>query len=91
MQGSVRSLVLSRLARGAGAVVTYEALHAAAYGDDPDGGPLSARECLRVMIRRIRRDLPPGAVTTHHGLGYSMRPDIAAAVQLLDTRELVPR
>jgi len=39
---------------------------------------------LRVLVNRLRADLPPGAIQCHHGLGYSLRADVAAQVQGID-------
>jgi DNA-binding response OmpR family regulator len=90
-RGSVRGLVLARLAAGRGAVVSYEALCTVMYSSRIDAAPDGWRNILRVMINRLRTELPGGAITMHHGLGYSLRADVAAQVQQIDARELVPR
>lgn len=38
-----------------GRLVSYGALIDVAWGDDPEGGPLHARETLAVLVDRLRR------------------------------------
>jgi len=90
-RGCTRGRLLARLAQAQGAVVSYEALCAAMYAHRADGGPLAWRNVLRVLVNRLRAELPDGAIAMHHGLGYSLRADVAAQVQQIDARELVPR
>lgn len=91
MRGRSKARLLARLKAGRGAVVTAEALLAALYGDDADGGPLDARKALAVLICQVRRRLPPGAIRTHWGVGYSLAADVAATLEDLDDRRLMPR
>ncbi|MGI9489293.1 MAG: helix-turn-helix domain-containing protein [Geminicoccaceae bacterium] len=50
------AVLMSRL-MGAKGFVTMNDLIDALYGMEPDGGPLTADECVRVNMSRIRRKL----------------------------------
>lgn len=80
-------MILRRLAVADGAIVTDDALLAYCYSG-PDGGPLRARNCIEVSICRLRKTLPPGAITRHRGIGYRLDPAVAAAMPRVDDRRL---
>jgi DNA-binding response OmpR family regulator len=91
MTPGVAARVLARLVLANGAMVPAPLLELAAYG--PDGGPADARGVLWVTICRLRRALPPGAITTHHGQGYSLSPVLCRRLRMtarVDTRLLAP-
>lgn len=74
--GSVGAAVLARLAVSRRAVSTNELVDWV-YGDDEDGGPLWAADCIRNSIHTIRRRtrhlICPFRVMTHgRGIGYSI-------------------
>lgn len=72
----LQRIILLRLAAAKGAVVTHAALLHAMYGDDPDGGPISAQGVMKVQILQMRRLLPPGAIINEYGVGYRLDPAI---------------
>lgn len=59
-----------------GRVVRREALVDAVWGDDPDGGPMSAMNGISVLVHSLRRRLAgagfPGAVRTWPRSGYEL-------------------
>jgi DNA-binding response OmpR family regulator len=59
-----QSALVSRLI-GAGGFVPMRALIDVLYGDDPEGGPLTADLCVRVNVTRIRRKLRGTGVRLH--------------------------
>lgn len=80
--------LLARLAAGKGNIVSVAALLLAMYDDDEE--PETAPSSLRVLIHKLRRRLPPGAITTHYAVGYSLDPRVAATLPDVDERVLVP-
>lgn len=52
--------ILGILRRREGALITYEAMIDALWGDDPDGGPDDATGRLRVHICNLRKALAGG-------------------------------
>lgn len=78
---AVGHAVLRRLVEARGAVVATEALLYAAYGEREDGGPGDALGVLQVLLCRLRKRLPEGAIRTEWGVGYSLDPALAAALR----------
>ena len=68
--------LLGALVGGYGRVVSREALVAALWGDDPDGGPECAMNGISVLMHGLRRRLAsagfPGAVRTWPRSGYEL-------------------
>jgi len=58
VSGPIKQAILRRLARRPGHWVSVHDLVEAAYGDDPDGGPLSAPVAVRGHLGHLRRLLP---------------------------------
>lgn len=85
LASGLRRLILTRLAQGQGAIVTDEALLAFCYSG-ADGGPDSAWSCIEVTVCRIRKSLPPGAITRERGVGYRLDPAVAATLPAVDDR-----
>lgn len=81
----LRGLVLTRLAMARGAIVTDAALLAWCY-PGPDGGPVSAENCIQVAVCALRKRLPRGAITRERGIGYRLDPAVAAALPPVDDR-----
>lgn len=75
--------VLAMLAAARPRIVATDALLHAMYWDDPGGGALSAEKRLHLVIRALRRRLPPGAITNHYGVGYALARGV-------DVRDLLP-
>lgn len=65
--------VLYKLADSKEPVLTHRLLFAM-YGDDPEGGPVSAEQSLHVYISRLRRRLAPHGfkITCQRHIGYSL-------------------
>lgn len=67
--------VLGCLFRRPGRTVRTESLILDLY-DGEDGGPISARACLGILIWRIRQAMKvhgfPGELRTHHRVGYEL-------------------
>lgn len=82
-----RLRLLTRLAVAKGRIVPHGTLALAVYGD---AGPDDAEGVLRVMLCKLRKTLPEGAIRTHRGVGYSLDPAVAATLQGVDDRLLVP-
>lgn len=53
----VAGAVIARLFHSRGHFVDTAELIEAAYHDDPEGGPLTARDCIKVSLLRVRDDL----------------------------------
>jgi DNA-binding response OmpR family regulator len=68
--------IMRRLATASGRIVTRDALldamYPAAQADDAIG-------VLRASVCALRRRLPPGAIRTHVGEGYSLDPAVGSA------------
>jgi DNA-binding response OmpR family regulator len=48
----------------------------AVYGDDPDGGPLTAEKCIKVHMVKLRRALAPGLrLHNRYQIGWSIVAD----------------
>lgn len=73
LSGHERRIALS-LAGNFGHVVAMATLIDAVYGDDPEGGPLTADVIIKVMLVRLRRRLAPFglAVNNVYGVGYRL-------------------
>lgn len=70
--GSIKSGIIERLRAAAGAWVSAAELIDFLYRDDPDGGPETADNSLRVEISRLRKSGAP--IESHRtgpgSLGY---------------------
>jgi DNA-binding response OmpR family regulator len=75
LQAGAATLVMQCLAEAGGAIVTHARLVEAVYGATPNR---HARGNIQVAISRLRLR-HPGAIETHHKLGYSLKPDSALA------------
>jgi hypothetical protein len=64
--------IINRLREAAGGVVGDQELIAALYDKAEDGGPLWARDTIKVMVHRLRAMGYP--IKTHWGRGYSFAP-----------------
>ena len=64
------------LASSPGSWVSSDALVEAIYGDDPEGGPLSAHDTMRSSIKRLRSKLEqaniPLVILGQHSKGYRL-------------------
>jgi hypothetical protein len=64
--------IINRLREAAGGVVGDEELITALYGNAENGGPLWARDTIKVMVYRLRAIGYP--IKNHWGRGYSFEP-----------------
>lgn len=79
--------VLTRLALAAGRAVRDDALLIACYGDDE---PPSGKNAVQVTVCRLKKSLPPGAITRLRGVGYRLDPAVARSLPKVDERLMVP-
>lgn len=86
----MQARLLERLVRAEGAIVPYESMIAAAYGLSGDREPEDPMCVIRVILTRLRKHLPPGAIRNHRGIGYTLDPAAAATLPKRDKRLLVP-
>lgn len=66
---------------------SHETLLQALYAEDPDGGPLSADDCIKVRVCLLRKKVPGLTITSIHGFGYRARmewPDESGAGSKLE-------
>lgn len=80
-RGSHLSLTEARLIlalKGRSGSVSFDSLIDTLWGDDPDGGPLSARDELKVMAshcrKRIKKAGLPWKIQNTYGFGYRFIP-----------------
>lgn len=62
--------VLTCIASGRGAAVSSDTIISAIWGDDPEGGPLSADNLIKVMTCRLRKK--GFNIVTRYGFGYCL-------------------
>lgn len=75
--------IIERLARSFGKLVSTDALIAAVYDDDINGGPDNDRQNIAVFVHRIRRKIEP------HGLTIDGRKSFTGGRRLIWT-EVAP-
>lgn len=51
----VTSRLMAHLLKNKGKVVSTKELVEAVYGDDPDGGPLTAEHTIRIAVFKLRK------------------------------------
>jgi DNA-binding response OmpR family regulator len=70
------AILLATILRGAGKPLHPARLVAALYSGDPDGGPLTALDGVRVLVSRLRTKLrgAPIHLATRSTLGYFVHP-----------------
>lgn len=61
--------VIERLCMARGGIVSLEDLIEHVYADSEDGGALTADECIRIAVFKLRRK--GYAIVKHWGRGYS--------------------
>lgn len=88
------SKLLNRLRLARGAPLTHEELEHLLWGDDPNGGPLYARECLAHVARSLKRLGYPIATVWGYGyryawseweVGVARRPNLGSLTKALPT------
>jgi DNA-binding response OmpR family regulator len=76
LRGKQPARLLAILANAPGKVVHHAALIEAIWGDDADGGPLSASKQVQVLMCYLRKSLAAGRlpvrIVTHRGVGYEL-------------------
>ncbi|MGH6792539.1 MAG: winged helix-turn-helix domain-containing protein [Methyloceanibacter sp.] len=71
LQTSVALVLCSKFGRW----VRYGNLVESVYADDPDGGPLTARQAIQVHLCHLRRNLRSAGleIETYRGFGYRIK------------------
>ena len=83
------SRLLQRLMISAGKVVTHDALTFAVYGDQVNGGPEDARRTIAVLICKLRKRLPKGAIELVWCEGYRLKPGVIPPARDIDNAQVV--
>lgn len=67
-RGRVLAGIVNCLRETPGAIVSVPRIIEHLWGDDPDGGPEFARNCVELGVWRLRKKGVP--IVNHHGRGY---------------------
>ena len=76
--GGQQRVVFERLLTASGRMVPRRMLLDEMYGDDPDGGALSAEKVLHLVVHRLRKAVAPHGYRIENAWGRGYRLKVAA-------------